>query len=184
MISQSAKEAFEFFAVRAVKTAFAASEGDRCEVLVVDQASQSDGQNVVLLTASSLLFRATTFVHFTMNQGLRHYLATINQSEVDGMSEGDVLDALGETTNILCGAFNRELGQYFPYLGMSTPNFLDRRCVDHLHDLGAGFTRHFKVVINDVLTMHVTLCVNEFADIDFHANTTDVEECNGELEMF
>ncbi len=184
MISRSAQEAFEFFAKRAIQGAFQSSPDDRCDVTTLDAASQVGGQRLVMLTVSSFLFRATTLVHFTMDAPLRSHLATVNRSDVTAMSEDDFLDVLGEIANILCGAFNRELAQHFPYLGMSTPNFLDQRCARYLEELGASFVRHFEVMLNDALTLHITFCVSEFADIDFHADTSVVEDSNGELEMF
>jgi hypothetical protein len=86
--------------------------------------------------------------------------------------------------NIFCGALNRDLVPHFRYLGMSTPNVLDRRCIDYIDQLGAGFVRHFEVVVNAQLTLHATVCVSAFADIDFRADTAVAEESHGELEMF
>ena len=53
MISPSAREAFEFFTVQAIKGALPASSDDRCEVTVLEDASRVQGQRLVILTVSS-----------------------------------------------------------------------------------------------------------------------------------
>lgn len=184
MISQQAKDAFEFFVSNALKGALVASPDDRCEVTPIDDASEIKEQKFVLLTVSSYLFRAMTLVHFTLDAPTRLHLAAIHRGEVASMSQDDYLDVIGEVGNIFCGALNRDLAHHFPYLGMSTPNVLDHHCIDYLDELDASYIRHFRVVVNDALTLHATLCVCDFADIDFHVDTTAVEESNGELELF
>lgn len=184
MISPSAREAFEFFTVQAIKGALPASSDDRCEVTVLEDASRVQGQRLVILTVSSYLFRAMTMVYFTLDAKLKQHLAAINRRPVDELSDDEFLDVLGEVGNILCGALNRDLAHHIPYLGMSTPNFLDRHCVDFIDELGASFVRHFEIVVNDSLKLYATLAVSEFADIDFRADTTVAEESHGELEMF
>lgn len=184
MISPSAREAFEFFTKQAIKGALPASPEDSCEVSVLEDVSRIQGQRIVILTVSSYLFRVMTLVYFTLDAKLKQHLAAINRRPVDELSEEEFLDVLGEVGNILCGAINRDLAQHFPYLGMSTPNFLDRHCIDFIDELGAGFVRHFEIVVNDSMKLYATLAVSEFADIDFRADTTVVEESHGELEMF
>jgi hypothetical protein len=183
-ISQSAQQAFEGFARRALETSLSTSAAERCEVTVHQDASRILGQHMVLLTVSSYLFRATTMVFFTLDPALRQHLAALNRREPDSMGEDEHMDALGEVGNIFCGALNRDLVPHFRYLGMSTPNVLDRRCIDYIDQLGAGFVRHFEVVVNAQLTLHATVCVSAFADIDFRADTAVAEESHGELEMF
>lgn len=184
MISPSASAAFEFLVSNALKGALAASPDDRCEVSVIDDASEIKGQKFVLLTVSSYLFRAMTLVHFTLDAATRSHLAAIHRGDPNTMSDTDYLDVIGEVGNIFCGALNRDLAHHFPYLGMSTPNVLDHHCIDYLDELEPGYTRHFRVVLNGGLTLHATLCVCDFADIDFQVDTTQPEESNGELELF
>ncbi len=184
MISSSARDAFEFFTKQAIKGALPASSDDRCEVSVLEDVSRISGQRLVILTVSSYLFRAMTMVYFTLDAPLKQHLAAINRRPVEELSDDEFLDVLGEVGNILCGALNRDLAHHFPYLGMSTPNFLDRHCIDFIDELDAGFVRHFEILVNDSFTLYATLAVSEFADIDFRADTTVVEESHGELEMF
>lgn len=184
MISQSAKSAFDHLMSRALKGALCASPEDRCEVEIIDGTKAITEKKVVLLTVSSYLFRVMTLLYFTLDRNTQQHFAAIHRVAPETMNESDYADVIGECGNIFCGALNRELAQHFPHLGMSTPNVLDRHCVDYLDELNAGYVKHFKVRINDALTMHASLCVCDFADIDFTVDMTQTEESNGELEMF
>ena len=184
MISQRAKESFDYTLIGALQGALCASPDDRCEVEVISDVKDITEKKVVLLTVSSYLFRVITLVYFTLNKETQRHFAAINRAEAESMSESDYLDVICECGNIFCGALNRELAKHFPHLGMSTPNVLDRDCMDYLTELDAGYTQHFKISINDNLTMHASLCVCDFADIDFTVDMTQTEESNGELELF
>ncbi|MDE2401401.1 MAG: hypothetical protein KGL90_07020 [Burkholderiales bacterium] len=184
MISQQAQDAFDYTVSGALKTALCALPDDRCEVEVIGDIKEITEKKAVLLTVSSYLFRVMTLIYFTLNRDTKSHFAAINRAEAQSMSESDFLDVIGERGNIFCGALNRELAHHFPHLGMSTPNVIDRECVDYLTELGASYIKHFKVVINDTFTMHASLCVCDFADIDFAVDMTQAEESNGELELF
>ena len=184
MISQQAKDAFDYTVTGALKSALCSSSDDRCEVEVIDDIKDVTEKKVVLLTVSSYLFRVMTLIYFTLNKDTKQHFAAINRGDPETMSESDFLDVIGECGNIFCGALNRELAKHFPHLGMSTPNVLDRDCIDYLQELDANYIKHFKISINDTFTMHASLCVCDFADIDFTVDMTQTEESNGELEMF
>lgn len=184
MISQHAKDAFDFLLQGSLQNALKSSPDDRIEVCAIDDIKEAKEKKVVLLTVSSYVFRVMTMVYFTLNKDTKAHFAAINRTEADHMSDSDFLDVISECGNIFCGALNRELAVHFPHLGMSTPNVLDRECVDYLSELDAGYIRHFKIEINDSFTMHASLCVCDFADIDFTVDMTQTEESNGELELF
>jgi hypothetical protein len=184
MISQQAKDAFDYIVTGALKSALVASPDDRCEVTVISDTKDIKEKKVVLLTVSSYVFRVMTMLYFTLNRDTKAHFAAINRSDVETMSDSDYLDVICECGNIFCGALNRELASQYPHLGMSTPNVLDRECVEYLSELKAGYTQHFSIVINEGLTLHATLCVSDFADLDFTVDMTQIEENNGELELF
>lgn len=184
MISANAKEGFDYMLTAAVKSSFLASPEDTCDVRVIEDTGDIKEKQVVILTVSSYLFRVLTLVHFTLNQPMKEHLASINRAPVEGMETQDFLDVISECGNICCGALNRELGKFYPHIGMSTPNLLDRNCLDYLQTLHAGYVKHFEVRINDSITMHASLCVCDYADLDFVVDKTESTEENGELEMF
>lgn len=184
MISPQAKTGFEFFVTNALKAAVVSCPDDSVDITLLEDSSEIKEDRMVLLTVSSYLFRAITMMSFTLNAATKQHLAAIHRGNPESMTEADYLDVIGEVGNIFCGALNRDLSHHFPYLGMSTPNVLERECIDYLHELDASYIRHFRVVINDGVTLHASLCVCDFADIDFVVDTSVVEEGNGELELF
>ena len=184
MISQQAQDALDFIVTGALKNALSASPDDHCEIEALSDVGDIKERKAVMLTVSSYLFRVVTLIYFTLNNDTQQHFAAINRAEPETMGESDYLDVIGECGNIFCGALNRELAHHFPHLGMSTPNVLDRECVNYLHELEAGYIKHFKITINYALTLHASLCVCDFADIDFTVDMTQTEESNGELEMF
>lgn len=184
MISQRARDGFDHMLKRAIKGAFQTPSGGACEVDVLDDIKGVKESRVAVLTVSSYLFRVMTLIYFTLDQPTRQYFAGINRTEPDEMDENAFLDVIGECGNICCGALNRDLAQHFPHLGMSTPNMLDRHCVDYLQTLDAGYIKHFTITVDDALTMHASVCVCDYTDLDFEVDMSEAEESNGELEMF
>ncbi len=184
MISHQAKAGFEFFVTNALKAALSSSSDDQVDITPLEDSSEIKEQRLVILTVSSYLFRALTLMSFTLDAPTRRHLAAIHHSTPEAMSEADYLDVIGEVGNIFCGTLNRDLSHHFPYLGMSTPNVLERQCIDHLSELDASYIQHFRVVVNASVTFHASLCVCDFADIDFQVDTTVTEESHGELELF
>jgi len=184
MISDRARSGLDFTMINALKDALTASGDERCEVEVIEDTKGLKDRKMVILTVTSYLFRAMTMLYFTMNKQTRQHLARINRAEMSAMDDTAFIDVIGECGNIACGALNRELAQHFPHIGMSTPNVLDNDSAGYLSALKPDYVRHFKVRINETLTMHASLCFCVFADIDFTVDMTQTEESNGEMEMF
>lgn len=184
MISQHAKEGFDHILMQAMKSSLVSSSDDRCEVRILAESSEIKAKKTVILTVSSYLFRAIGLIHFTLNNPLKAHLAAINRANVEDMDEQAFLDVISECGNICCGSLNRELGNFYPHIGMSTPNVLDGNCLHYLQALDAGHVQHYEIRINDEITMHASLCVCDYADIDFTVDQTESTEDTGELEMF
>jgi hypothetical protein len=184
MISQRAQDGFDHTVMSALRGGLAASPDAPCDVAVISDPQAITEQKMVVLTVSSYLFRAMVLIYFTLNKATREHFAAIHKASADTMSDAEFLDVIGECGNICCGALNRELAQHFPHVGMSTPNILDRHCVNYLPDLDASYIRHFRVQVHKGFAMHASLCVCDYADLDFAVDTTQAEESNGELEMF
>lgn len=184
MISLQARNGFDHMLGEAIKGAFAAP-GQRCTVRAMDNSARIKETKTVVLTVSSYRFRVMTLVYFTLNEATKQQLALLNKSSATEMDQQGCYDVIGEAGNICCGYLNRELARHFPHIGMSTPNILDRHCVDFLQTLKAGYIKHFEIELGDALVMHASLCVCDDADIDFVVDTRQVEEeSTGELEMF
>jgi hypothetical protein len=183
MITARASSAFARIARDALRSGLGVSESDwTTQELGWDEAAP--GRNVVILTVSSYLFRLVVLIHFDEGAATWSHFG----GDVDGQRDLQVLhDRVSEFGNVVCGALNREIAKVFPHLGMSTPNVIDRHCVDFLGHLGVGFRHHLRVQLADGLVLHGRLAVCEYADIDFDlpaAAPEEVEAETGELEMF
>lgn len=184
MISQRARDSFDHTVIAALKSAMGASADEPCKVEAIGDVEQINERKVVLLTLSTYLFRVMTLIYFTMDRATKQHFAAINKADAASMSESEFLDVIGECGNICCGTISRELSRHFPHLGMSTPNFLDRDCAGYLDQLKVGYVKHFKIEMAHALTLHASLCVCDFSDIDFAVDMAQAEEAKGELEMF
>jgi len=89
-----------------------------------------------------------------------------------------------EFCNVCCGTMNREFLKYYPYLGMSTPYVLLKASTDFISVLNPGYVNHFRIVINDSVVLHATLCICNFGCVDFKEDASIIEEDTGELELF
>ena len=104
--------------------------------------------------------------------------------EAADMSEQIFYDTIAERANICCGTLNRDLANFYPNIGMSTPNIIDKECSAYLDVLGCSHIQHFKVDINSSVQFHVSLCVCEYADLDFTVDLNEEIASTGELELF
>lgn len=184
MISERAKSGFSQILKDAIKASIVASDDDVCEIEVVKDVNGIEEDELVVLTISSYLFRVMTFFYVKPNKATRAHFARKTNSPTGDMEKGDFYDAFCEYGNICCGAVNRDLGNYFPHVGMSTPNKLDKQCVRYLDTLGYGYIQHFKITINQSVTFYSSLCVCGYADIDFALQAKEDDVSTGELEMF
>jgi hypothetical protein len=123
-------------------------------------------------------------IYFTPDSATKEYFAGINNMQASEMSEQSFHDAVAEYGNICCGILNRDLGQFFPHIGMSTPNIIDRNCSSYLNVLGCGHIQHFKATVNNNAQFHVSLCVSDYADLDFVVKADEESVNTGELELF
>ena len=187
MISNSAKAGFDQLFMVALKGALVAADGDRCDVAQIESQAGIKETQLVMLTSSSYVFRVFMLIYFQPNAQTREHFARRNRTTAADMSDAVFMDAICETGNMCCGAFNRDLSRVYPHVGLSTPNVLDARCAENLASLKAGHVRHFQVDINHNTLFHASLCVSEYADLDFSVDwlhTSDDSVGSGELELF
>lgn len=179
MITEQTRHSLDGIFIRAVQSRLALHDGDTCVVrpLPRDSGMEHDSGNMVVLTISSLHFRLLMMFHIDETPETQAYFA----GEVEGRRFREVFY---ETANLCCGAVNQELLKHFPDLGMSTPFTLDSRCALFLRELDPGFTARYAIVINDTLRLSATLCLCDYATVDFAWDGSAVEEVSGELELF
>jgi hypothetical protein len=67
---------------------------------------------------------------------------------------------------------------------MSTPYTLSSRCIAFLGELKPGYLSRYAITINGSVKLHATLCVCEYALLDFAVDMTAAQEETGGLELF
>ncbi|GAB3626678.1 hypothetical protein PTE30175_03031 [Pandoraea terrae] len=178
MISTHAKDSIERIFHKAARSRLPLTSGDVCQITPLTSAqANTAGDELAVLTISSILFRLVLILHFDEDDTTRAYFLK------EG-AEGSFREVFLEICNLCCGAMNQELLNYFPDLGMSTPYVLSAKCVAHLHELKPNHVASYSVTINDDVKLAATLCVCAHAPIDFHADVRMDEEASGELELF
>lgn len=179
MISAQAQASIDHIFTRSVKTHLPLNGGDTClvEQLSDNQAGEFPEKTIVILTISSFLFRLMTIFHFDENPETRDYFA-------GGVAEQSLEEAFAEAGNLCCGAMKREVSRYFPHTGMSTPYTLSSRCISFLDELKPGYTARYAITINGTVQIHATVCMCNYAPMNFVVDKSVAEEETGALEMF
>lgn len=184
MISSNARSSFNHFFIQGFKSAVVTQPDELCEVSLASDLSAVKDTKCVVITVSSYLFRLMVLIYFTPDQSARSYFARANRIAASDLSDAALIDAVSEFANMSCGALSRDLLRVFPNIGMSTPNIIDKECSSSLGQLNGGHLQHFKFEINKDTHFFASLCVSDYADLDFVVNTTPVEVSSGELELF
>jgi hypothetical protein len=183
MISSSAKEGFNLLLTQALKESLV-PDGSHCEITPLDDDSAICESKMAVLTVSSYLFRVIVMLHFTPDAATFEHFAKLNHSSLEEMSAQEIMDTIAERGNLCCGILNRELIAYFPHIGMSTPNVIDRHCAAYLSMLNCGHIQHFAIDIDQGPPLHASLCISDYADIDFSVSADAMGASTGELELF
>lgn len=184
MISNSARDGFDYMFMQGIKGGLMATPDDHCTISVLPDLTEVKETKLVILTVSSYLFRLMVMIYFTPDQATKEHFARVNKTTVEDMDLQAFDDAISECGNISCGILNRELAHFFPNIGMSTPNILDKDCSSYLDILNLGHVRHLRVDINEAIHFHASLCVCAYADLDFAVDIREEAASTGELELF
>lgn len=184
MISDQAQRSFELMFKKAV-LANLRSENDECEISSVGDLLQCDAQEFSVLTITSPLFRFLVIFHFSNDETTQSYFT--RQSEFGVMQAVDktlFYDAFLEFCNLCCGSMNRELHNFYTYLGMSTPYVLLKESSKFISELNPGHIGYQKIIINQSVVLYATLCVCEYGEVDFKTDMSNAEVYTSELELF
>ena len=184
MITERARASFDRLLVSAIASGLPAGGG----AVRVDKVATLQGikaQRVVVLTVASYLFRALAVLYFKPDAATRAYFGGAGGEGAPEASEAEFNDRVAECGNVVCGAFNRELGAHFPHVGMSTPHIIDRHCMVYVDLLDCSFTQHYEIAVDGGPTLHATLCVADYGHVDFHVDPrADPAVETGALELF
>ena len=179
MLSEQSKLSIAAAFQRAAGAGLVRAPGDSCTIVPAQDrhVGAQPGENLLLITISSFVFRLLTIFHVADNPAARAYFV--------GGAAGQSLDeGFAEVANLCCGALNRELARHFSHLAMSIPYSLSRHCSAFLETLQPQYLSSYAVTINDSVQLQVTLCMCCQAPVDIAASTTGVEHAGGELEIF
>lgn len=184
MITDRAKASFDRLLVSSLRSGMPVG-GASVSVEPVAVLEKTKDKKIVILTVSSYLFRALAIIYFKPDAATRAYFNRNAEEGAPALSDEEFYDRVSECGNVCVGALNRDLGPFFPHVGMSTPNIIDKDCMQYVDLLGCGLVKHYKVVLAGELTLHATLCVADYGQVDFHVDpAVEVEVDTGELEMF
>jgi hypothetical protein len=184
MISARTTAGLDRVMLDGLRSSLVVGQDEVSELAAVGDSAVFKETDLVILSVSLMRTRMLFVLYFTPDRTTREHVATRARRAVDELSEQDLLDAVAESANLICGALSRELGCVFPQIGMSTPNFLKRGSADHLGLLKPGYLQHYRLVLNGWLSFHASLCVIEREDLDFELVATEQAADSGELEMF
>jgi hypothetical protein len=185
MLSQSAKDGFDTLLMQSLNNSLVPSGKEaRIATLPPEQVVDIVDSRMVVLTVSSYLFRLMVMFYFTPNEATRAHFAELTHTQAEQMNEQHFLDAIAESGNLCCGIMNRDLGHFFPHIGMSTPNVIDRQCAVYLQTLHCQHVQHFSIEMDGAPCFYVGLCVSAYDDIDFEVAAEVLGSDTGELELF
>ena len=183
MLSQSAKDGFDLLLRQSLKNSIVPS-GTEAQISTLPESADFPEKQMVVLTVSSYLFRLMVMFYFSPDAATRGHFARLNNIDEEAMSEQTFMDAIAESGNLCCGILNRDLGNFFPHIGMSTPNVIDKNCAAYLQKLNSQHIQHFAIDMDGSPRFHVSLCVSAYADIDFSVSAEALGSDTGELELF
>lgn len=186
MISKSARQGFETLLVKSLQKSLAVMDGDQVHVTEVSATQGFPETHVVVLTSASYVFRVMVLIYFNTDHATQAHFARRSGTDTEAQSPQAFMDTVCEAANMCCGGFNRELVPFYPHIGLSTPNVLERRCADHIAVLNAGLLTHFAIDVNGSPLFHASLCICDYDTLDFQYTPSAQEDAvsDGELELF
>ncbi len=167
MISQRAKSGFENLLHRCLEESLRTEAHSVWRMEPVAEPDDINAQRFFMLTVSSYDFRLMVLLHFSSDEASTKYVADSLKLGSTELPLTRYHDYLAEVGNNFCGAFKRELGQYFPHLGMSTPNQLGRESLKHVKSWPIDHDIHIKALSEEGAEFYGSLYVSSFGELDF-----------------
>ena len=188
MISNRAQKNFDQMLTLGIKASMGGTASSVCAIEPVTTLQDIKETHAVMITVASFLFRLSVLIYFSSDEATRRHFVGVGVG-VDGDDPATTddqvfFDAIRECCNVCSGALNRELATVFPHVAMSTPNIIERECGLHLETLKGGYLQHFRATTESGSQFYVTLCVRDYANVDFEWTMPEETESSGELEMF
>lgn len=183
MVSDSAKKGLETLFVNATSSHLILQANDQIRIERVPEHKREpiEEKQFYILTVANFFFKVLVIFHVNDDEKTTTYFS---RPDAELASH----EVFPEICNLCCGALNRELGHYFPHLGMSTPYLLERDCLAFMDLLRPAYTSQFEIVINDDVRLHATLAICAYRPLDFRVDAFRLmakpAEETGLLELF
>ena len=187
MISERAKCGLKTALSRCLEDALRTSAHPSWTMEALSNEQEIGKRQFIMLTVSSYDFRMVVLLHFSRNEASLKYVSETLQLTPETMEQSRFDDYLSEVGNNFCGAYKRELGNYFPYLGMSTPNLLLSDSLPYIKTWPMDYETHLRAHDDDQVEFFGSLYIASSGDLDFipQEPSSRVEEVEtGALEMF
>jgi hypothetical protein len=187
MISQRAKTGFENVLHRCLEESLRTEAHPAWQMHSVADPSDISTQRFMMLTVTSYDFRLMVLLHFSCDKASMKYVADSLELGAAELPMIRYYDFLSEIGNNFCGTIKRELGEYFPHLGMSTANHLDRGSLKHVKSWPVDHDMHIKAHAEEGAVFYGSLYVSSFGELDFDlAQRSESENAveMGALELF
>ena len=145
----------------------------------------SGSSQFIMLTISSQIFRALIIISFNKDQHSEKFVSDVFNMPHSELNSEKYYDYLCEVGNIFCGMLKRELGKYFPNLGMSTPNLLDRQAIKFIDHNRTDIISHISSTYENSPLLFGSLYFISYDDIDVNTYSMNAETTqSGDLELF
>jgi CheY-specific phosphatase CheX len=162
------------------------------QINAADSIKSIDLEKCVVLTISSFKFRVMCLLHLSLDDSTRKFVAEATSTKVDALDDSAFLDYLLELSNSFCGNIKRHLQTTCPPLGMSTPNLLDRSCLDFNNVVDISHSVHTSARTNPksaalfAASVLVSLQDNHGFNVRYFQEVTNdgSGDDSGELELF
>lgn len=187
MISERAKTGFKNLLSRCLEESLRSGAYPTWSIEPLSDGKEYEKQQFIMLTVSSYDFRMMVLLHFTRNASSHRYVAETLQLDPGSLEQSRYDDYLSEVGNTFCGAYKRELGKVFPYLGMSTPNLLFPECLQYIKTWPVEYETHLRAHDGDQAEFFGSLYIASSDAIDFDPQVlvSQVDEMEtGALEFF
>jgi len=186
MITQRAKSGFEKLLPRCLEESLRTDAHPSWLIQPVDIVGIG-AKRFVMLTISSYDFRLIVLLHFSADPAAMKYVSDSLKVASGILTVSQYQDYISEMGNILCGAIKRGLFQFFPHLGLSSPNQLQFESLKYIESYQIDHAIHVKAMAEDGTEFYSSLYVSSFAELDFDPVAilkVDEKVEMGALEMF
>ena len=184
MISEAAQISLDRLFRNAITRHIQERIGENCHIQTLNDTAEINVREFAIITLSASVLKCHGVFYLNEHEQAFQVFKRMSATTLDVFGQHEFRDAFLEFCNLCLGSLNRDLHQYFPHLGMSTPYFLQIESAHFFHELNPGFSKDYRMLLDSGLVLYISLHVCDFGTVDFTASYTDTNEDTGELELF